>query len=187
MLTGALVAGIGWEIVQILGTYFVAHVLRGAPEAYGVFGLVLGLIAWIYLLALVIVFAVEVNVVGQRRLWPRALLTPFTDRVRLTSADERAYTGYAESERHKGFEVWTLASSRGKRRRVANPGAGNRCANGPSLCPVGESGEECSRLVSTRSEPPGYRASGQLEPRRERQFFFRVFSTASAISEACWP
>jgi membrane protein len=105
LLTGALVAGIGWEIVQILGTYFVAHVLRGAPEAYGVFGLVLGLIAWIYLLALVIVFAVEVNVVGQRRLWPRALLTPFTDRVRLTSADERAYTGYAESERHKGFEV----------------------------------------------------------------------------------
>ena len=102
---GAVVAGIGWEIVQILGTYFVAHVLKGAPEAYGVFGLVLGLIAWIYLLALVIVFAVEVNVVGQRRLWPRALLTPFTDRVRLTSADERAYTGYAESERHKGFEV----------------------------------------------------------------------------------
>ena len=24
---------------------------------------------------------------------------------RLTAADERAYTGYAESERHKGFEV----------------------------------------------------------------------------------
>ena len=91
--------------MQILGTYFVAHVLRGAPEAYGVFGLVLGLIAWIYLLALVIVFAAEVNVVAQRRLWPRALLTPFTDHVRLTSADERAYTGYAESERHKGFEV----------------------------------------------------------------------------------
>jgi hypothetical protein len=62
-------------------------------------------VAWIYLLALVIVFAVEVNVVSQRRLWPRGLLTPFTDSVRLTSADERAYTGYAESERHKGFEV----------------------------------------------------------------------------------
>lgn len=103
--TGAIVAGIGWEIVQVLGTYSIAHGLTGAPEAYGVFGLVLGLIAWIYLLALVIVFAAEVNVVAQRRLWPRALLTPFTDSVRLTSADERAYTAYAESERHKGFEV----------------------------------------------------------------------------------
>ena len=102
---GALVAGVGWQVVQILGAYFVAHALKGAPAAYGVFGLVLGLIAWIYLLALVIVFAAETNVVAQRRLWPRALLTPFTDRVRLTSADERVYAAYAESERHKGFQV----------------------------------------------------------------------------------
>jgi membrane protein len=106
---GAVVAGVGWQVVQILGTYFVTHALRGAQEAYGVFGLVLGLIAWIYLLALVTVFAVEINVVAERRLWPRALLTPFTDRVRLTAADERAYTGYADSERHKGFEVVDVA------------------------------------------------------------------------------
>ena len=82
-----------------------ARALKGASEAYGVFGLVLGLVAWIYLLALVIVIAAEINVVSRAQLWPRALLTPFTDRVQLTSADERAYTGYAESERHKGFEV----------------------------------------------------------------------------------
>jgi hypothetical protein len=80
-------------------------VLKGSREAYGVFGLVLGLIAWIYLLSLVTVLAVEINVVAQRRLWPRALLTPFTDDVRLTSADKRTYTAYAESERHKGFET----------------------------------------------------------------------------------
>ncbi len=102
---GAVVAGVGWQVVQILGTLYVAGMLKGAPAAYGVFGLVLGLIAWIYLLALVIVFAAEISVVSQRRLWPRSLLTPFTDRVRLTSADERAYAAYAESERHKGFEV----------------------------------------------------------------------------------
>jgi membrane protein len=101
---GAVVAGVGWQAVQILGTYFVTYALRGTQEAYG-FGLVLGLIAWIYLLALVTVLAAEINVVAKRRLWPRALLTPFTDRVRLTPADERAYTGYADSERHKGFEV----------------------------------------------------------------------------------
>src|SRR5690349_18387763 len=102
---GALVAGVGWQALQLLGAYFVATTLRGRNEAYGVFGLVLGLIAWIYLLALVTVLAVEINVVAQRRLWPRALLTPFTDDVHLTAADERAYTGYATSERHKGFEV----------------------------------------------------------------------------------
>jgi YihY family inner membrane protein len=102
---GAVMAGIGWQAVQLLGTYFMTEVLRGRSEAYGVFGLVLGLIAWIYLLALVMVFATEVNVVVARRLWPRALLTPFTDRVQLTRGDERAYTGYADSEQHKGFQV----------------------------------------------------------------------------------
>jgi membrane protein len=102
---GAVAAGVGWQVVQVLGTYLVTNLLRGRSEAYGVFGLVLGLIAWIYLLALVTVLAAEINVVAQRHLWPRALLTPFTDDVQLTAADERAYTGYAGSEQHKGFEV----------------------------------------------------------------------------------
>jgi len=78
---GAVVAGIGWEIGQLLGTYFVSHALKGTREAYGVFGLVLGLMAWIYLLALITVLSAEINVVAQRHLWPRALLTPFTDDV----------------------------------------------------------------------------------------------------------
>jgi YihY family inner membrane protein len=103
--TGAIVAGVGWQALQLLGTYLVAHLLKGSPTAYGAFGLVLGLMAWIYLLALVVVVAAEINVVAHRRLWPRALLTPFTDSVQLTGADERAYTAYAESERHKGFET----------------------------------------------------------------------------------
>ncbi len=55
-----------------------------------------------------IVLAAETNVVAQRRLWPGALLTPFTDRVDLASADERVYTAYAESERRKGLEVVDL-------------------------------------------------------------------------------
>jgi membrane protein len=102
--TGAVIAAVGWQALQLLGTYLVAHLLKGSPTAYGAFGLVLGLMAWIYLLALVVVVAAEINVVTHRKLWPRALLTPFTDRVQLTSADERAYTAYAESERHKGFQ-----------------------------------------------------------------------------------
>jgi membrane protein len=46
----------------------------------------------------------EINVVLTRRLWPRALLTPFTDNVELTEADRRAYASYARMQRHKGFE-----------------------------------------------------------------------------------
>ncbi|MBJ7452533.1 MAG: hypothetical protein JHC71_10670 [Blastococcus sp.] len=39
------------------------------------------------------------------KLYPRALLTPFTDAVELTAGDRRSYTGKAKAERHKGFET----------------------------------------------------------------------------------
>jgi len=104
VLVGALCAAVAWQVLQTAGTYYLQHKLRGATEVYGLFGLVLGLIAWIYLEAVTVVLAAEINVVRAKRLWPRALLTPFTDRVELTDADERSYESYANSERHKGFE-----------------------------------------------------------------------------------
>jgi YihY family inner membrane protein len=104
VLVGAICAALAWQALQTLGTYYIAHKFKGATEVYGVFGLVLGLVAWLYLEAVVIVFCAEINVVRVRRLWPRALLTPFTDSVDLTDADERAYTSYADSESYKGFE-----------------------------------------------------------------------------------
>jgi hypothetical protein len=68
------------------------------------FALVLGLIGLLYVGAVMGMLGIEVNVVLARRLWPRALLTPFTDSVDLTEADRRAYTFYARAQRHKGFE-----------------------------------------------------------------------------------
>ena len=72
------------------------------------FGLVLGLIGLIFFAAIIGVLGIEVNVVLARGLWPRALLTPFTDAVDLTDADRRAYAMYAQSQRHKGFETVTV-------------------------------------------------------------------------------
>jgi membrane protein len=101
---GAVAAGVAWEILQVAGTYFVAHELKGSREIYGVFALVIGLMAWIYLEALIVVLCAELNAVLRRRLWPRSLLTPFTDNVQLTPADEQSYTSYAQAQRFKGFE-----------------------------------------------------------------------------------
>jgi hypothetical protein len=69
------------------------------------YALVLGLIGILYIASVMGVLGIEVNVVIARRLWPRALLTPFTDRVDLTEADRRAYAGYALMQRHKGFQT----------------------------------------------------------------------------------
>ncbi|MFG2084885.1 MULTISPECIES: YihY/virulence factor BrkB family protein [unclassified Spirillospora] len=102
--TGAIVAALVWQLLQWAGTFLFGHWLQGASATYGLFGIVLGLLTWIYLGALTFVLSAEINVVRERRLWPRSLLTPFTDNVELTSADRRAYASYAETERHKGFE-----------------------------------------------------------------------------------
>ena len=44
------------------------------------------------------------HVVRAEGLWPRSLLTPFADDVRLTRADQDAYRSYAATERHKSSE-----------------------------------------------------------------------------------
>jgi inner membrane protein YhjD len=102
---GAVGAAVVWQLLELGGTFLVSHRLQGASATYGLFGIVLGLMAWLWLGAITVVVAGEVNVVRARRLWPRSLLTPFTDDVRLTSADEAAYTSYAKSEQHKGFQT----------------------------------------------------------------------------------
>jgi membrane protein len=74
LLIGAIIAAVVWQLLQVVGGYVVSHQLHRASELYGTFGLVLGLIAWIYLQAEVTMYAVEVDVVFARRLWPRSLL-----------------------------------------------------------------------------------------------------------------
>lgn len=101
---GAILAGVAWQALQTLGTYYMTQKLTDATAVYGLFGVVLGLLGWIYLEALIVVFCAEINAVWRRRLWPRALLTPVTDDVDLTAADEKAYASYASSESFKGFE-----------------------------------------------------------------------------------
>jgi len=62
-LPGAVVAAIAWQLLQWFGTAYVGHIVKHASVTNSVFALVLGLIAWIYLEALVVVVAVEYNAV----------------------------------------------------------------------------------------------------------------------------
>jgi membrane protein len=105
---GAFSLALMWQALQYLGTAYVTHVFPAANKVNETFALVLGLIGIIYIAAVMGVLGVEINVVLARRLWPRALLTPFTDRVDLTEADRRAYAMYAQTQRHKGFETVTV-------------------------------------------------------------------------------
>ncbi len=102
---GAFTVAVLWQGLQFLGTLYASNVLTGPSTLNKTFGLVLGLIGIIYIAAVMAMLGVQVNVVLARHLWPRALLTPFTDSVDLTEADRRAYAMYAQMQRHKGFET----------------------------------------------------------------------------------
>ena len=93
-----------WQALQLAGALLLGHKLKGATATYGLFAIVLGLLAWVYLGAVTVVMCAEFNAVRARGMWPRSLLTPFTDNVELTAGDQRAYTSYAKTERHKSFE-----------------------------------------------------------------------------------
>jgi len=96
---GACAAAVGWTALQALGGLYVSHVVAGATTTYGTFATVLGLIAWLYLGARIVVLAAEVNTVISRRLWPRSLFAPIlkADRETLTAI---AKAGEVIDEQH---------------------------------------------------------------------------------------
>ncbi len=104
VVPGAILAALAWQGLQSVGVYYVKRVVRHASDTNGVFAVVLGLLAFLYLAGMMIVLCVEVNVVRVKRLYPRSLLTPFLDDVDLTAGDEKAYRGQAQAQRFKTSE-----------------------------------------------------------------------------------
>ena len=104
VLPGATLAALAWQGMQTVGAVYVSTVIERASNLNSVFAIVLGLLVFLYTMSVAIMLCVEVNVVRKEHLWPRALLTPFTDQVVLTSADQRAYARHAEAQRLKGFQ-----------------------------------------------------------------------------------
>ena len=93
LLPGAVVGGIGWQILQTVGVNLVSHQLKHAGQVYGVFGFTLALISFLSLAATLTVYAAELNVVLARHLWPRSLLPP-----PLTPKDRQALEDIADRE-----------------------------------------------------------------------------------------
>jgi membrane protein len=74
LIPGVVVATIGWEILQVIGGWYISHEVKNASAVYGTFALVIGLLAWIHLGSMFVVLGAETNVVRTRKLWPRSLL-----------------------------------------------------------------------------------------------------------------
>lgn len=104
VLPGAVAAAFIWQMLQWFGAGYVAHTVKRASATNSVFALVLGALAFLFLASVALVLCAEVNVVLVEKLYPRALLSAFSDDADLTPADRRTYAKKVKAERVKAFE-----------------------------------------------------------------------------------
>ena len=93
VVLGAALATVFWQTLQLVGSWYVGRELRHATETYGFFGIVIVLLAWIFLGAQFFLLAAEINVVKRYRLWPRSVTQP-----PLTVADRAVFERLAQME-----------------------------------------------------------------------------------------
>lgn len=91
LLPGAVVAAVGFTALITVGTGLMTHQLRSASATYGAFGSVIGIVAFLLLLAKLTLYAAELNPVLARRLYPRAL--PLGGKP--TSVDQRVLASHS--------------------------------------------------------------------------------------------
>ena len=96
LLPGALLAGTGWQVLQFVGQSLVRHQLRNTSALYGQFAVVLSLISFLSVAAQLVTYAVELNVVRYKRLWPRSIVQP-----PLLEADRKALSMRATQEERR--------------------------------------------------------------------------------------
>jgi YihY family inner membrane protein len=101
LVPGAMFSAVGWEILQVGGGLYIHHVVSKSTSTYGLFALVLGVLAWLHLGAQATLYGAELNVVLARRLYPRSLLGPPD-----TPADQQTLRALAEvEERHDEEQI----------------------------------------------------------------------------------
>jgi membrane protein len=93
LLLGAVLSSVAWQILASVAGVLIARDLKNAQAIAGFFGVILGLLAWFGLQAAVTVYAMEVDVVRARHLWPRSITQP-----PLTEADKRYIEDATRSE-----------------------------------------------------------------------------------------
>ncbi len=118
LVPGAVVGGAGWSVLQYVGGLLVDHTLRNSSQVYGFFAVVLGLLAWIYLAAELVLYSAELNVVRARHLWPRSLTQP-----PLTPADRRVLADLAVQTKRRPEQEVAASFDPGTERAVSPAGS----------------------------------------------------------------
>ena len=73
VLPGALLAGVGFWVLQSLSSVIISRYLQNAQKTYGNFATVITLLWWFYLTGILTLLGAQLNVVLRERIWPRGL------------------------------------------------------------------------------------------------------------------
>ncbi|HEX9066785.1 MAG TPA: YhjD/YihY/BrkB family envelope integrity protein [Streptosporangiaceae bacterium] len=123
LLPGAIVGAVGFTALITVGTGLITHQLKNANATYGTFGSVIGIVAFLLLLAKLTMYGAELNPVLARSLYPRAL--PLGGEP--TDADQRVLADLVHAEQRRedqaigvgfGENAEVQASADARRRRL---------------------------------------------------------------------
>jgi uncharacterized BrkB/YihY/UPF0761 family membrane protein len=73
LLPGAILGGVGFTFFITLGSGLIEHQVRNSSATYGQFGIVIGLVGFLFLVAKISLYGAELNPVLSRHLWPRGM------------------------------------------------------------------------------------------------------------------
>lgn len=93
LFPGSVLGAVSFTLLITVGTGLVEHQLRNESATYGAFASVIGVVAFLLLLAKLSVYAAELNPVLARRLFPRSLTGEQTD------GDRQVYHDLAHEQR----------------------------------------------------------------------------------------
>jgi uncharacterized BrkB/YihY/UPF0761 family membrane protein len=75
LVPGATLASVGFTLLITVGSGLIQHQLKNSSATYGQFGIVIGLVGFLFLLAKISLYGAELNPVLSRHLWPRGLVS----------------------------------------------------------------------------------------------------------------
>lgn len=75
LVPGAIVGSVGFTVLITVGSGLIQHQVRNSSATYGQFGVVIGLVGFLLLLAKITMYGAELNPVLERHLWPRGIVS----------------------------------------------------------------------------------------------------------------
>lgn len=97
LFPGAVLGAVGFTALITVGTGLATHQLKHTSATYGAFGSVIGIVAFLLLLAKITMYGAELNPVLARTLYPRAL--PLGGEP--TAADQEVLAGLVHAEQRR--------------------------------------------------------------------------------------